>query len=392
MLQEHKIGILCHYSFPTGMAATIRIISYGKGLIQNGANVEVYSNYWRGDNSPEPTEGEIDGMKYIIPCRYHSKKSGFYHFFIDKANIYKGVIQRIKASHKKKPFDYMLISTDNLNEYAYFLPRIALLGIPMAFIGDEYPKPIRMLKKKIPLVYKLCLKYYHRYFSKRVLMTKALQDYYNREISPKPTFVLNSVLDETRFVSIKRQAVEKPYLCYMGNMQLKKDNVDNIITAFSRIAKDFPQYELRLFGTPNSDDKAFIEDVIANTQMQNRVILKGRANYNDVPQILANAAILVTSQPDTIRAQGGFPTKMAEYMMSHTPMLVTDVGEIHEYVQDGNTTYMVSPENPEAYADKLRYILTHPDEAARVAGKAYDYAISHFTAKEVTKGLLSFLQ
>ena len=37
----NKIGILCTYSFPEGMAPTIRILSYGQGLVDNGCKVEV---------------------------------------------------------------------------------------------------------------------------------------------------------------------------------------------------------------------------------------------------------------------------------------------------------------------------------------------------------------
>ena len=388
MQQKFKIGILCPYSFPVGMAAATRIISYSKGLIQNGADVEVYSYIWRGDDSDEPLEGCIDGMKYVIPCKFHTKKGKLYHFFIDRPNIYGGTIRRIKESHKEKPFDCMLISFDGFHNYRYFLPKIAAMKIPMVYIGDEYPRPIRMLKKKISFWYKIRLKFYHRYFCKRILMTQALANYFNKEISPKPTYILNSVLDETRFkeiISEEEKIVEKT------DRNNKKDNVDNIIKAFSLIADDFPQYDLFLYGTPHYDDLQIIENCIKQTRMSDRVFIKGRVDYKEVPQILANATVLVTSQPNTKRAEGGFPTKMGEYMMSHTPMLVTDVGEIHEYVQDGITTFMVAPENPTAYAEKLIYILDHPDEATHVAENAYAYAIKNFSAKEVTKDLLHFL-
>lgn len=99
----------------------------------------------------------------------------------------------------------------------------------------------------------------------------------------------------------------------------------------------------------------------------------------------------MTSQPVTKRAAGGFPTKLAEYMMSHTPAIVTNVGEIHCYVQDNNTVYLVDPCDDVAYAEKMRYILSHPQEAKEVAGRAYDYAIANFGSKEVTKNLLIFL-
>lgn len=66
---------------------------------------------------------------------------------------------------------------------------------------------------------------------------------------------------------------------------------------------------------------------------------------------------MLTSQPVTKRAAGGFPTKLAEYMLSHTPAIVTNVGEIHNYVKDGEHVYMVPPCNPIKYAEKLNTFL-----------------------------------
>lgn len=392
MIQNYKIGILCELPFPVGMASTTRIISYSKGLILNGAVVEVFSFTSRNDDSPEPVEGNINDIKYIIPHRFHSNKGKFYHVFIDKPKLYKATINCIADSHGKQPFDYIFVTTDSIKHLRYFLPKLSRLKIPMAFINDEYPRAIRMLKKKVSLWDTIRYKYYHRFFKKRILMTKALENYYNREISWKPTFILCSVLDESRFEGLTKQPVERQYLCYMGNMQLKKDNVDNIIKAFSYIAKDFPEYDLYLYGTPNREDEAYVKNCIITTNMQERVFIKGRVDYYDVPQVLFNASVLVTSQPDTKRAEGGFPTKMGEYMMSRVPMLVTDVGEIRLYVKDGMNTFMVPPEDPKAYSEKLRFILTHSEDAKRVADNAYDYAISHFTAKEATKGLIPFLK
>lgn len=392
MEKKYKIGVLCQYAFPVGMAPTTRIISYSTGLVQNGASVEVFSYIWRSDESSEPLEGTIRGLKYKIPCRYHSKKGKIYHVLVDKPNIYRGTIKGIKQSHNEIPFDCFLISLDKISDYRYFLPKLARLKIPMVLIADEYPEPIRQLKSDIPYWDVIRYKFYHQFFRKRILMTKFLEDFYNREISFKPSFILSSVLDETRFEGITRQPVERQYLCYMGNMMIKKDNVDNIVNAFSLIAADFPEYDVYLYGTPNAHDEQFVKNCIMQNKMENRIFIKGRLDYSAVPQTLANATVLLASQPNTKRAEGGFPTKMGEYMMSHTPMLVTDVGEIKQYVQDGVNTYMVAPENPEAYAKKLRYILTHPDDAKRVADNAYAYAIKHFTAKEATKSLLDFLK
>ena len=77
--------------------------------------------------------------------------------------------------------------------------------------------------------------------------------------------------------------------------------------------------------------------------------------------------------------------------MSGTPMVVTNVGEINKYVQDGINTYMVEPCNPDAYGQKLRYILSNPEDSARIANNALEYAKSNFCSQPVTKGLINFM-
>ena len=137
-------------------------------------------------------------------------------------------------------------------------------------------------------------------------MTEALQKFYDEIICKKPTHILCSILNINRFDGIKKQKVTRKYMCYMGNMMLAKDNVDNIIRAFKRICDDFTNIDLYLYGTPSDRDKKVVEKVISELGLHKRVFIKGRIDYNLVPQTLVNAEVLVTSQPVTKRAAGGF--------------------------------------------------------------------------------------
>ena len=121
-------------------------------------------------------------------------------------------------------------------------------------------------------------------------------------------------------------------------------------------------------------------------------MLKGRAKYDDVPNILANARINVTSQPITKRAEGGFPTKMCEYMLANVPCILTDAGEITNYVQDEVTAYIVERCNPDAYAKKLDYILSNYKKALVVAENARKYVLDNFGSKQATSGLVDFIK
>ena len=385
-----KIGVLCTYSFPEGMAPTIRILSYGQGLVENGVKVEVVIFQPKAIDDSYPLSGYANGVKYTYSHKRDTKKSKFHKILIDRPLSLINAVRILLRSNKEQKFDYILLSFDHPLYLVFFAPVIRLLGFHLGFIGDEFHEPIRKLKEKIPFYYKCTYKFAYQFISFRVLMTEALKDFYDKEICKKPTHILCSILNTERFIGIDRQNVPRKYICYMGNMMLAKDNVDNIIRAFKRISDSFPDIDLYLYGTPNEKDKAIVMNLISELDLRFRVFIKGRVDYNQVPQILVNAEILVTSQPVTKRAAGGFPTKLAEYMMSHTPVVVTDVGEIHNYVQDGDTVYMVAPCDDLAYAEKIRYILTHSEEAKLVANRAYCYGINNFASQNVTKKLISF--
>lgn len=384
-----KVGIVCAYQFPEGMAPTIRILAYSKGLRQNGVDVEIFTFKETPAGEDIPMEGYVNGILY--KRSYIKRRKGLFVGLCDRLNMFRRLYQQIKTSDKVSPFDYILLSFDSLDKLYTIVPLLKLLNKRLLFIGDEFPEPIRRLKKDIPWWQKPAYRFIHRFLDGRILMTRNLQKFYDKRAGEKPTFILNSIIDEKRFESVSRQPVEQKYICYMGNMQLAKDNVDNIIRAFSIISSSYPDYHLWLFGTPSEKDRKIIEDVIAETDMQDKVLIKGRIDYDQVPQVLANASILVTSQPVTTRAEGGFPTKMAEYMMSGTPMIVTDVGEICNYVTDGENAFVVEPCNPEAYANKIRYIFSSSEIAEKVAQRANIDAMTNFSSKITLKQLIEFL-
>lgn len=386
-----KIGVVCYYPFPEGMAPTIRIISYCIGLQKNGVETEVFSYKGVSRHDQEPMSGYARGVKYTISHKWAKEYGRVYKVLFGHWVVFFKTLRNIRNSSKKRKFDYIFLSLDDPAHLLGLAFSLWIMGIKTVFIGDEFPEPVRRLKSTIPLSYIIAYKVAYLFIRKRILMTSALKDFYNETVCPKPTFLLNSVIDTTRFENVEKVESKGKYLCYMGNMQLAKDNVDNIIRAFSIIKNDFPELELRLYGQPSDLDKKVIERVMGECQCSDRVKLMGRIPYSTVPAVLAGAAVLVSSQPDTKRAQGGFPTKLAEYMMMHVPIVLTDVGEISSYVSDGETAYLVKPDDPAAYAEKLTYVLRHYDEAMSVAESAFDVADKNWGAEKVTAPLVSFL-
>lgn len=277
-----KIGVLCYYHFPDGMAPTNRILAYTKGLAQNGngdVQCEIVIFRPRKADDPAPEKGEIcEGVSYVYT---HTKKphtSGLINRLVEYPRSVFKTIRYIRRSHKVQPYDVMLISFDNLPFMLVYVPLLAMLGIKLCFIGDEFPEAIRNRGvSHLPFTARLCFKFIYLFIPDRVLMTDTLKDYYDKEIGYKPSYILSSIIDTTRFEIDDHQRTHENYLCYMGAMELSSDNVDLIVRAFSRI-QNKNGLELRLYGNPSAKDRAIVSDIIQSCNVSDCVKFMGRVN------------------------------------------------------------------------------------------------------------------
>lgn len=392
-----KIAVINIYHFPLGMAPTTRIIGYCKGLLQVGAKVDIISIIPKRESDKSiPLFGKCDGGNYFHFTHSPNCQIPIVRSIIWRCTDYVSqsrALTFIKKSDKTEPYDAVIMSFDEPFRFEAIIPTLkSLKKAKIIAIADEYPIPIRHNLK--PTVPESKLKRYRKIYKDidgRILMTTKLQEFYDTNICPKPTLVLSTIVDTDRFKELTHEKQVRDYLCYMGNMELSKDNVDNIIKAFAIIAEEFPDLDFHLYGTPKSDTKHLLENLIKDLNLTERVFLKGRVEYKHVPQILMNAKVLVSSQPNSKRAEGGFPTKLGEYMMTQVPALLTHVGEIANYVKDGQNGYLVPPESPNLYAEKLYYILNNYPTAKLVARNAYEYIKNTYSSYNAGKNIYSFI-
>ncbi len=81
-------------------------------------------------------------------------------------------------------------------------------------------------------------------------------------------------------------------------------------------------------------------------------------SLNDVNAEIASATIgVLTSRSE------GFSNSILEYMRQGLPVIATEVGGNREVVDDGRTGYLIPVDNPAALAEKILYLLNHPEVA-----------------------------
>lgn len=385
---------------PYGLAATNRILSYSRGLLSNGFNIDIYIPIptSRPEEIVQRNSDNIDGIKYIYTIGRYSNKYKIFRAVsvISGYRLIKGffaTLYKLYANNKKNRYDLLIISNDELL-YLFVYSWFSLaLKIKSVFIFDEYPVPIRhKLKNKVPLWKEKIYKYALRNINAYISISDELSNYYNK-ICCKKTFVMPVITDITRYsCDSKLNNDKEKYICYMGNMELSKDNVDLIIKAFSIVIKKYSNINLHLYGQPSIKNKKYLINIINVLGIEDYVKFKGVVRNTDVPQILMNSYILVSSQPKTVRAQGGFPTKLGEYLSSGVPTIISNVGENAKHVKNNEHVFLVEPDNCSEYAKKIEYIIENYGKAKIISNQGRKYVFENYSNIVVCKKLAFFLR
>lgn len=225
------------------------------------------------------------------------------------------------------------------------------------------------------------------------LMTKTLMKHYEQFPQPCPKLLhLPMTVDLDRFDKPLHPVAGfvKPYIAFVGVMNNAKEGVNLLIEAFEEIANEFPTHKLYLVGPWHYDTPSHTKS-IRELGLAERIILMGEFNRDTIPAIIKNAALLVLPRPDSKQAQGGFPTKLGEYLATGNPVCATMVGEIPDYLVDGQSVFFAEPGSVESFADAMHRALSNYDAAKRIGASGRKSAETHFSKDIQARMLFRFL-
>ena len=225
-----------------------------------------------------------------------------------------------------------------------------------------------------------------------VLMTKTLFAHYSAFHKHPQLLHLPMTVDLDRFD--KKIAVpnnfEQPYIAFVGVMNNAKDGVNILIEAFVKIHEQFPEHKVYLIGGWNYDTPHHQKLIKANG-LQDKVFWKGEFPRDEIPAIIKNAVLLALPRPDSKQAQGGFPTKLGEYLATGVPVCATTVGEIPDYLTDNKSVFFAKPSSVDSFADAMGKALSNTQGAKIIGKKGRDVAEKSFNKDIQSKLLHNFL-
>lgn len=281
--------------------------------------------------------------------------------------------------------------------YKYLFAWKVRRGDTVLLLGCSSLVPILVKKKGVrvfhertehPEVVKLRFSNNRKYYqsSSQLLglfaISSTIRDFFvEKGLSKERAHVINMTVDPSRFEDVKKEKVPD-YIAYCGTASNNKDGVDELIKAFAIVHKFHPTIKLYIIGaTPSKVDEAGNQKLISDLQIQDFVVFTGRISAQQMPQMLKNASVLALDRPKSKQADYGFPTKLGEYLLTGNPVVVTKVGTIPDFLEDGVTALMAEERNPEEFAAKICWAIEHPEEAEKIGRAGAEVAIKFFNSQ-----------
>ena len=173
----------------------------------------------------------------------------------------------------------------------------------------------------------------------------------------------------------------RPLIGMVGNFQEWKGQ-RTVIRAVDIVRKKYPRLLCLLIGSVSSTygkDMKYFDSVVREIDdqgLKKNVIITGyRA---DVPDLVSSLDILIHASimPEP------FGMVILEGMCLEKPVIATDIGGPREIIEAGVSGILVPPAKPMILAEKIEYLLEHPDVREEIGKNAFKRVLDKFSLED----------
>ena len=370
-----------------GAASVNRILSYTKGLVNDGNTVRIISTAACDNNNWQEYEG--------VAVKHLGKQSNNH---AGKLFDYILTSFRLIVALHKEDKDVVMFVTSNYPLIILLEMYCKISRTKIVNERSEYPFVLMKGNKLRRIMAPLYTNTAYKLLDGMIIMTKPLMEYYAHKVSKKCRFLeVPMTVDANRFETAVEGGTsclngQCDYIAYCGNMGGNKDGLKNLLYSFSIVEKRGYPFKLLLIGGTNNE--AEYEELISlNENLGNKnVVFYGKANRDFMPSLLKGAKMLVLARPSGLQSTGGFPTKLGEYLSTGNPVVVTAVGDIPTYLTNKVNAYVVQPDDNEAFADAICYVWDHYEEAKTTGLKGQELIKTVFSGEYQAKRIENFFK
>jgi glycosyltransferase involved in cell wall biosynthesis len=362
------------FSYPDGGAAAARHRALATGLTAAGHRVSIVLLR----QVVIPAGLERDGIDWIAAAPPPPVARVTW-----RLNAAKGLREAMVRLARAGTVDALLLTTQDPILMETGIRSARALGIPALHELTEYPDVVRRpgpWGRVTETAYRR--RYVHRLDGVFVIST-ALREYVAAR-TDTPTRLLGAVVDIPRHPPLPALPLAGTFVVgYAGHLSQAKDGVLDLLAATSMAVAalgDRVEVRVELIGDASTAPAMQARQLAADLGLTQQVDFHGQVPHSRVRDLLAGCHLLVLPRPASRQAEGGFPTKLGEYLSTARPVLVTSVGDIPRHLRDGDNAVMVPPGDVPRLAAAMVGIAQDYDRARKIGANGRLLVESCFAA------------
>lgn len=241
-----------------------------------------------------------------------------------------------------------------------------------------------LMEKLIPKLSKGILPISHR-----------IQDFYvHLGLATDASYLLPVLIDAEHYQATDGAAIDtlkgQKFLLNSGSFS-EKDGIPFLIAAMIKVLAQQPDIKLVFTGSDSPDIQQKIFRM-AGENAEDWIVFTGFLSRDELIWCYKHAAGLLSCRSDSSFANYGFPTKLAEYLASGGPVVATRVGDIDEYLVDGQNAFLARAEDIDSIAGAILRLLQEPLMAREIGRRGVEVARRFFDYRNHIDSVASFIR
>ncbi len=168
---------------------------------------------------------------------------------------------------------------------------------------------------------------------------------------------------------------------------IEKKGIEYSIRAVAKIVKDYPNLEYSIIGEGYL--KEDLQQLIDEFCVKDKIHLLGWKNQQEIIEILDNSHIAIAPSVTAKNGNQDAPVNtLKEAMLMGLPVIGTYHGGIPELVEDGISGFLVPERDANAIANKISYLIEHPEIWSSMGKAGSCYVEKHYNMHQLNHELV----
>lgn len=380
------------------------ILNQITGLIDLGHEVDIYANCPRSPG--ENVHGEVERYELLSRVSYlhHVPRNAF-------TRIAKGLLLLLRNCHKDPSF---VLSSLNFFRYGRAAISLRMLYLVTSFAGKRYDilqchygdngslgallKEAGFEAKLVTMfhgwdiriaVEKNSKRYHHLFRRGDCFLSISNYNYQNLlKLGANPQKILNHPvgIDLRRFSSSKTRSVpdpSQPLIVLTVARLVPEKGLQYGIHAIQELISTHPRLNLHYLIIGQGPLEKKVKALIRELHLEEHIHLLGGMDQSEVIKKMEESHLFLL--PSLSEA---LPVVLMEAQAMELPVIATKVGSVDQVLKDGESGFLAPPGDSKALAERLGYLIDHPESWHEMGKAGRQLVEKHFDIEKLNRRLV----